>query len=57
MTTTQPSRRLLGNKPHRYVNAVSTDIRRTFRRFRLLSYLQRKREQMSAGPGLVLQAA
>jgi hypothetical protein len=42
MTIKHPTRHLLGNKPHHYVNAVSTDIRRTFRRFRLLARLQQK---------------
>jgi hypothetical protein len=37
----EPTRRLTGPKPHRYVPASHTDIRRTFRRARLLAYLQR----------------
>jgi hypothetical protein len=40
---TQPTRNLIGAKPHRYVSAVNTDIRRTFRRARLLAYLQARR--------------
>ena len=39
---THPTRPLIGPKPMRYVNAVRTDIRRTFRRFRLLDYLRRR---------------
>lgn len=38
----QPTRPLLGAKPLRYVPAAETDIRRTFRRFRLLAYLQHR---------------
>jgi len=34
-----PTRSLLGSKP-RYVNSINTDIRRTFRRFRLLAYFR-----------------
>jgi hypothetical protein len=43
MKRTEPSRRLVTTegKPHRYVPAVLTDIRRTFRRARLLQRLQR----------------
>lgn len=42
----EPTRYLArpGAKPHRYTPACSTDIRRTFRRARLLAYLQRNRE-------------
>jgi len=35
-----PTRPLIGPKPLRYVSAVSTDIRRTFRRFRLLARIR-----------------
>jgi hypothetical protein len=38
---TEPTRRLTGPKPHRYVKADHTDIRRTFRKARLFAYLQR----------------
>ncbi|MCK9689761.1 hypothetical protein [Scleromatobacter humisilvae] len=38
---TNPTRPLIGPKPLHYVNSVRTDIRRTFRRFRLLDYLRR----------------
>lgn len=38
----EPSRRLTGKKPHRYVPAVKTDVRRTWRKARLLAYLQRQ---------------
>lgn len=38
-----PSRSLLGSKPLHYVNALNTDIRRTFRRFRLLAHVQAQR--------------
>jgi hypothetical protein len=48
MSTTQPTRHLLGAKPHHYVPAVSTDIRRTFRRFRLLARLQQKMTMLQA---------
>ena len=34
-----PSRHLCGAKPHRYVRAIETDVRRTFRRARLLLHL------------------
>jgi hypothetical protein len=37
----EPTRRLTGSKPHRYVPASHTDIRRTFRKARLFAYLQR----------------
>lgn len=46
---TNPTRSLIGRKPMHYVNAVRTDIRRTFRRFRLLDYL-RRRSARSATP-------
>ncbi len=39
----QPTRPLIGARPHRYVRADHTDIRRTFRRARLLAYLQARR--------------
>lgn len=42
-TRAEPSRRLTGPKPHRYVPAVATDVRRTWRKARLLAYLQRKK--------------
>lgn len=48
MRTTQPTRHLMGQKPHHYVNAVSTDIRRTFRRFRLLARLQHPTPSLQA---------
>jgi hypothetical protein len=35
-----PTRPLLGSKPLHYVNSINTDIRRTFRRFRLLAYFR-----------------
>lgn len=39
-----PTRRLTDQvKPHRYVPASHTDIRRTFRKFRLLAVLQRSK--------------
>jgi hypothetical protein len=50
-----PTRSLIGTKPMRYVNSVRTDIRRTFRRFRLLDYLRRRGAAMS--PGAVAAAA
>ena len=34
----EPSRLLIGQKPLRYVSALNTDIRRTFRRARLMAY-------------------
>ncbi len=53
---TYPSRPLIGPKPMRYVNAVRTDIRRTFRRFRLLDYL-RRRASPGASPSSLIAAA
>ncbi len=50
---THPTRTLVGPKPHRYVNALRTDIRRTFRRFRLLDYFRRQ----AASPRGALAAA
>jgi hypothetical protein len=43
MNQTEPTRRLTGPKPHRYVPASHTDIRRTFRKARLFAYLQRSK--------------
>lgn len=43
--TTNPSRALIGPKPARYVNAASTDIRRTFEKFRRLQRLQSQRQE------------
>jgi hypothetical protein len=40
---TQPTRPLIGAKPHRYVSSENTDIRRTFHRARLLAYLRARR--------------
>ena len=48
---THPTRPLIGPKPMRYVNSVRTDIRRTFRRFRLLDYLRRRSAINVATPG------
>lgn len=44
----KPTRSLLGPKPLHYVNAINTDIRRTFRRFRLLARMQTHSIQRSA---------
>ncbi len=49
---THPTRPLIGPKPMRYVNSVRTDIRRTFRRFRLLDYLRRRSTTKLASSGL-----
>ena len=49
---TFPTRPLIGPKPMRYVNSVRTDIRRTFRRFRLLDYLRRRGAAGAATPAL-----
>ena len=49
---THPTRPLIGPKPMRYVNSVRTDIRRTFRRFRLLDYLRRRSATKLAPGGL-----
>ena len=49
---THPTRPLIGPKPMRYVNSVRTDIRRTFRRFRLLDYLRRRGATNVASRGL-----
>lgn len=38
-TVTQPGRHLFGSRPHHYVSALDTDIRRSFRRWRLLAGL------------------
>lgn len=46
MTTAQPSRRIADPK-FRYVNAASTDVRRTFRKFRLLQRIQRAKESQA----------
>ena len=40
LVSTRPTRSLIGKKPLHYVSAVNTDIRRTFRRARLLARLQ-----------------
>jgi len=45
MIVALPTRHLLGLKPHHYVSAVKTDVRRTFRRARLLAYLQRGQQR------------
>jgi hypothetical protein len=39
----EPTHRLTGPKPHRYVKADHTDIRRTFRKARLFAYLQARK--------------
>ena len=49
---THPTRPLIGPKPMRYVNSVRTDIRRTFRRFRLLDYLRGRVAANAAPNGL-----
>jgi hypothetical protein len=54
---TYPTRPLIGPKPMRYVNSVRTDIRRTFRRFRLLDYLRRRSAANAAARGLGIAAA
>jgi len=53
-----PTRPLIGPKPLRYVSAISTDIRRTFRRFRLLERIrgQERSGRTSGGDGLGRQA-
>lgn len=47
----EPSRRLVpasrGSKPARYVPACQTDVRRTFRRARLLLALQRRTQEQA----------
>ena len=53
---THPTRLLIGPKPMRYVNSVRTDIRRTFRRFRLLDYLRRRGAASATAPGLAALA-
>lgn len=43
----EPSRRLAPagqGKPHRYIPAAHTDIRRTFRRARLLAHLAKRKQ-------------
>ena len=52
---THPTRPLIGPKPMRYVNSLRTDIRRTFRRFRLLDHLRRRSGK--ALPGAAVAAA
>lgn len=47
-----PTRHLCGDKPHRYVSAADTDVRRTFRRARLLMRLMARR----SGAGVVALA-
>ena len=54
---THPTRPLIGPKPMRYVNSVRTDIRRTFRRFRLLDHLRRHSGIQGASGGAALAAA
>ena len=54
---TYPTRRLIGPKPMHYVNSIRTDIRRTFRRFRLLDYLRRRSAGSAVTPGLATRAA
>ena len=46
--TTTPSRSLVGPKPARYVNAASTDIRRTFEKWRRLQRMQQRAQAGSA---------
>ena len=41
MTIAIPSRHLCGPKPARYTRADHTDIRRTYRKARLLAFLRR----------------
>jgi len=53
----QPTRPLIGAKPHRYVSATNTDIRRTFRRARLLAYLRARRAAASGTAAATAQAA
>jgi enoyl reductase-like protein len=53
----QPSRHLLGSKPLRYIPALDTDIRRTFRRARLLEHLRRSRDAATASLVSAAQAA
>jgi hypothetical protein len=50
-----PTRHLCGDKPHRYVRAVDTDVRRTFRRARLLMRLSERNRNNDATvvPGAV----
>jgi hypothetical protein len=43
-----PTRHLCGDKPHRYVRAADTDVRRTFRRARLLMRLVARRRNADA---------
>ena len=43
-----PTRHLCGAKPHRYVRAIETDVRRTFRRARLLMRLMQTRLEPAA---------
>jgi len=38
-----PLRRLIDPKPHRYTPAVATDIRRTWRKARLLAFFLRNK--------------
>jgi hypothetical protein len=47
-----PTRHLCGDKPHRYVSAARTDIRRTFRRARLLARLRQAEPAGAAVPAL-----
>ncbi len=37
---TQPTRSLIGPRPSRYIKSEHTDIRRTFRKFRLLARIR-----------------
>lgn len=42
MSKTEPTRHLCGRKPARYTPSHQTNIRRTFRKYRLLAYLRQK---------------
>lgn len=50
MNTAMPTRRLIGPKPAKYTPAVHTDVRRTFRKARLLARLRAAATQQGVTP-------
>jgi hypothetical protein len=51
MKKTQPTRHLCDGKPARYTPSHQTDIRRTFRKHRLLAYLRQRQSEQSTQDG------
>lgn len=44
MQHAEPTRHLCGHRPARYTPSHQTDIRRTFRKHRLLAYLRQRQQ-------------